>query len=108
MLGSTNTGGANVAITNAVTDRTRHQRERVVFGGAAEIARTPKASTADDAKVPPGHPRAGRLVSLGPASTLARLLMATMRQMAASPARRERVRANADLLLETIRAHSIL
>jgi hypothetical protein len=34
--------------------------------------------------------------------------MATMRQMAAGPARRERVRANADLLLETIRAHSIL
>ena len=76
-----------MAITNAVTVRIRHQRERVAFGGAAEIARTPKASTADDAKVPAGLPRAGRPVSLGPANTLARLLMATMRQMAASPAR---------------------
>jgi hypothetical protein len=97
-----------MAITNAVADRTRHQLERVVFGGAAEIARTPQSSTADETKVPAGHPLAGRPVSLGPANTLARLLMATMRQMAAGPARPERVRANADLLLETIRAHSIL
>jgi hypothetical protein len=34
--------------------------------------------------------------------------MAAMRQMAAGPAPRERVRADADLLLETIRARSIL
>jgi hypothetical protein len=34
--------------------------------------------------------------------------MVTMRQMTAGPARRERVRANAAVLLETIRAHSIL
>jgi hypothetical protein len=97
-----------MAITDAVAGRTRNQRERAVVGGAAEIARTPKSSTADDAKVRAGNPLAGRPVALGPANALARLLMATVRQMAASPASRERVRANADLLLETIRAHSIL
>jgi hypothetical protein len=107
-LGSTNAGGANMAITNTVTDRTRHQRERVVFGGAVEIARTPQSSTADDAKVPAGRASAGGPVALGPATALARLLIATMRRMAAGPVRRERVRANADLLLETIRAHSLL
>jgi hypothetical protein len=34
--------------------------------------------------------------------------MATVHRVAAGPARRERVRASADLLLEMIRAHSIL
>jgi hypothetical protein len=97
-----------MAITNAVTDRTRHQVWRVVLGGAAETARTPQSSTADDTRVPAGHALAGRPVALGPSNGLARLLIATMSRMAAGPVRRERVRANVDLLIETIRAHSIV
>ncbi len=97
-----------MAITSAVRDRIPHQRERVVFGDVAETSRTPHSSTADDAKVPAAQALAGRPVALGPANALARLLMATMRRMEAGPARRQRVEASADLLLETIRAHSIL
>jgi hypothetical protein len=104
---STNPGGANMAITNAVTNRTRHQPGPAVFGDAAETARTLHSFT-DDAKAPTGHALTGRPVALRPANALARLLIDTMRQMAAGPARRERVQANADLLLETIRAHSML
>lgn len=97
-----------MAITSAAPDRTRHQLERALIGDAAETTRTPRSPMADDARMPAGLAHARSPVALGPANALARLLMATMRAIAAGPARQERARASADLLLETIRAHSIL
>jgi hypothetical protein len=98
--------------TKAVTDWTRDHHPagepgRVVFG---EHGETPTACSfpADDIQAPAAPAVAERPVGLGPAGALARILIATMRRASAGPTHRECARANADLLLETIRAHSIL
>jgi hypothetical protein len=97
--------------TKAVTDWTRDhfsagEPGRVVFGEHGET-RTACSSTADEVQVP-APAVAERPVGLGLAGALARILMATMRKASTGPTHRERARANADVLLETIRAHSIL
>ena len=94
--------------TNVVTDWTRHQIGRVVFGETGVTTQRAYSSTADEVQVPAAPAVAGRPVGLGPAGALARILIAAMRRTSAGPTHRERARANADLLLETIRAHSIL
>jgi hypothetical protein len=93
---------------NVVTDWTRHQIGRVVFGETGVTTQRAYSSTSDEVRVPAAPAGAERPVGLGLAGALTRILMATMRQVSTGPTHRERARANADVLLETIRAHSIL
>jgi hypothetical protein len=99
--------------TKAVTNWTRHHSPpgelgRVVLGEQGKTTRTDRSFAADEVQVPAVPAVSERSVGLGPAGALARILIAAMRRTSAGPTHRERARANADVLVETIRAHSIL
>jgi hypothetical protein len=79
-----------------------HELGQSVFVGKDESART-AVDLADAAPVVPVRPEPP-----GAAGRLARILMAMVRQTYVGPRERERVRANADRLLETIRVLSAL
>jgi hypothetical protein len=80
---------------------------------AGFVAKGDSARTAVDASADAVQSSGARVVPvtpepLGAAGGLARILVALVRQTCAGPRERERVRANADHLLETIRVLSAL
>ena len=97
-----------MAITATVSGWTRHQLERVVPTERGKTTRATHSSAPGELRIPAGSAAGGRPVALGSAGTFARILMAAMCQRSSRPAHRERARATADLMVETIRMHSIL
>ena len=81
---------------------------RVVFSGTGDAARPTRSSVADEVQGSAALAVAERPAPLGTTGGLARILTAMMRQAYAGPSDRERTRANADRLVETIRVLSIL
>jgi hypothetical protein len=77
---------------------------RVILGGTGKTTRTAHSLGQDSA----APAVALRSEPLGATGGLTRILMALMRQAYAAPRDRARARANADLLLETIRLSSVL
>jgi hypothetical protein len=102
-----------MSIKSAVVAWTRYHPEvdalgRVVFSGTWDTARPTRSSVADEVQGSAALAVAERPAPLGTTGGLARILTAMMRQAHAGPSDRERTRAPADLLLETIRVLSVL
>jgi hypothetical protein len=91
---------------NRVTEWTRDRSAG--FVGKGDSARTAVDASADAVQGSGARVAPVRAEPLGAAGGLARILVALVRQTCAGPRERRRVRANADLLLETIRTLSAL
>jgi len=100
-------------ITNPVAEWARDhvaadELARAVSGEEGGSTRAALGSPADEGQIWRGPVVSARPEPLGTASGLARILAAMMRQAYVGLRDRERARANADRLLETIRVLSIL
>ncbi len=96
-------------LTNPVAELTRehagaNESGRVVLAEKGEVSR----AALDEVEAPRASVVAARPEPLGTTGGLARILAAMTRQAYDGPRDRERARANADRLLETIRVLSIL
>src|SRR5262245_61336846 len=95
-------------ITSAIAG---HQPAGEVLGAKGvreETIRTACSSAPAELQVSAAPAVAGRATPLGGTGQLARMLMVLRRHACAGPRDRERARASADCLLETIRVLSIL
>jgi hypothetical protein len=103
-------------IRSTVADWTRHPRHhpvagalgRVAFGGRGKATRPAGALAVEEGPGSAAPAIAQRSEPPGTAGGLTRILTALTRQAYAARRDRQRARANADLLLETIRLNSIL
>jgi hypothetical protein len=81
---------------------------RVILGETGKTTRTAGSLAVEEGQDSAAPAVALRSEPLGATGGLTRILTALMRQAYAAPRDRARARANADLLLETIRLSSVL